>query len=335
MKRQTISLAEIADYNNLLLALHKASKAKRHRNVVQAFFNRFDDKISRLADDILAEKLPYGCFETFQIYDPKRRLIHAACFEDRVFHHSVMNIAGERFEKSMVDHSYACRPGKGVHRAVRQVQGNLRRYQWFVKIDIAAYFSRIDHHILLDLLLRRFKGKEFVDQLCRIVKSCPDMGAKGLPIGSLTSQYFANYYLDGLDRFLSTSQHVHAAVRYMDDVIWWCETKKEAKLVLAEVVEYLQTERSLTVKPNRQISPCHAGVTYCGFRITRGNVRLSRRRKRTIKKRRNYWEQEYQQGNINAHQLQTAYAAVHAIAQGADSLAWRQKQLRLKPPVEV
>lgn len=335
MKRQHVLLAEIADYNNLLLALHKASKGKRHRRVVREFYEQFDKKISGLAQDILAEQLPYGSFKSFQIYDPKKRLIHAACFADRVFHHAVMNIAGERLEKCMVNHSYACRPGKGVHKAIRQVQGNLQRYKWFVKIDITAYFSRIDHNILLVLLMRRFKGKSFHDQLQRIVKSCPDMQDKGLPIGSLTSQYFANYYLDGLDRFLAAHPHVNGAVRYMDDVIWWCDNKKSAKKILLEVTDYLQVERLLTIKPNIQILPSHAGVSYCGFRITQGIVRLSRRRKRALRQRRQYWEQEYLQGNINAVQLQTAYAAVQAIGQGTNSLAWRQQQLKTRVPIDV
>ena len=157
----------------------------------------------------------------------------------------------------------------------------------------------------------------------------------GLPIGSLTSQYFANYYLDGLDRFLAAHKDVNGAVRYMDDVIWWCEDKKTAKGILQEVTVFLQTERLLSIKPNIQILASHVGVTYCGFRIKQGTVRLSRRRKRSIRQRRKYWEQEYLQGNINPVQLQTAYAAVHAISQGTNSLAWRQQQLQKNVPIEV
>ncbi len=335
MKRQYISLDEIGAYDNLLLALHKVSKGKRHRRIVQKFYEQFDKNILKLAQDIIAEQLPYGHFESFQIYDPKKRLIHAACFEDRVFHHAVMNLAGERLEKSMVDHSYACRPGKGVHRAISQVQRNLQRYKWFVKIDVAAYFSRIDHDILLNLLRGRFKGKSFEAQLKRIIKSCPGMDDKGLPIGSLTSQYFANFYLDGLDRFLAAHHRVNGVVRYMDDVIWWCEDKKSAKETLLEVAGYLQMQRLLTLKPNIQILPSRAGVTYCGFRIMQGIVRLSRRRKRAIGQRRQYWEQQYLWGTISSVQLQMVYAAVHAISQGADSLSWRQQQLVANIPPEV
>lgn len=335
MKRQCISLEEIADYNNLILALHKSAKGKRQRKLVQQFIQHSDDKLSALGRDILSEKLPYGRFQSFQIYDPKKRLIHAACFEDRVFHHAIMNIAGPRLEKAMFYHSYACRPEKGVHKAVQQVQTNLQHYNWFVKIDISAYFSCINHRKLLNVLQTCFKGKVFASQLNRIIKSCPDMPEKGLPIGSLTSQYFANYYLDGLDRFLANDSFVKANIRYMDDVIWWCDSKKNAKQVLVSVISYLQKERLLRIKPSIQILPSQAGVSYCGFRISQASMRLSRRRKRNFIQRRNYWEQQYLQGNITGLQLQTAYAAVHAISQDTDSLAWRQKQLREKPPVNV
>lgn len=335
MKRQKVTLEEIADYKNLLSAVHKASKGKKHRKVVQDFIGNLESNLSNLSHDILLAKLPYGRFKAFQIYDPKKRMIHAACFEDRVFHHAVMNIAGEKIEKGMVYHSYACRKNKGVHKAVYQVQKNLQRYQWFVKIDISAYFSCINHDCLLKILTRCYKGSAFHSQLERIIKSCPEMQDKGLPIGSLTSQYFANYYLDGLDRLLANDKQVDANIRYMDDVIWWCDTKLEAKQVLGKVSSYLKTDRMLKIKPSIQILPSNSGVSYCGFRITSGVLRLSRRRKRSIKTKRQYWEQQYSDQIITANQLQTAYAAIHAISQGTDSLAWRQKQLREKPPINV
>ena len=335
MKRQKITLEEIAEYSNLLLAVYKASKAKKHRKIVQSFLNNLENKLLILSNDILSGKLPYGRFKAFQIYDPKKRMIHAACFEDRVFLHAVMNIAGDRIEKGMIYHSYACRKEKGVHKAVNQVQKNLQRYKWFVKIDIKAYFSCINHDCLLNILSHCYKGSAFLAQLKRIIKSCPEMQDKGLPIGSLTSQYFANYYLDGLDRLLANDQHVNANIRYMDDVIWWCETKAEAKQMLAKVVSYLKDERMLMVKPSLQILPSHAGVSYCGFRISQGAIRLSHRRKKSINLKRQYWEQQYIDQTITSNQLQMAYAAIHAISQGTDSLAWRQKQLREKPPINV
>lgn len=135
MKRQRITLEEIADQNTLITALYKAARGKQHRRVVRDFYTNIDVHLAELAQDILQEKMPYGRYRVFHIHDPKKRRIHAACFEDRIFHHAVMHIAGPHIEKSMVYHSYACRPEKGVHKAIEQVQVNLRRYSWFVKID--------------------------------------------------------------------------------------------------------------------------------------------------------------------------------------------------------
>ena len=138
MKRQRVALAEIAEYKNVSLALYKAAKQKRQHPEVQAFFSHTEQNMNKLCQDIYSAKLPYGKFRTFHIHDPKKRLIHAACFEDRIFHHALMNCCGNTFEKAMVDNSYACRVGKGVHKAVQQVQKNLRAFSWYVKIDRAT-----------------------------------------------------------------------------------------------------------------------------------------------------------------------------------------------------
>lgn len=335
MKRTFLSLEMIAEYKNLQLALYKAAKGKRHRKSVQAFLREGDEALAKLGNDIRKGKLPYGRYKVFEIYDPKHRQIHAACFEDRIFHHALMNLAGPALEKSMTFHSYACRKDKGVHKAVQHVQRNLQRYRWFVKIDIDGYFASIEHERLLRLLENCFKGEEINSQFLRVLKRCPVHQDKGLPIGSLTSQYFANYFLDGLDRLLENDQEVRANLRYMDDVLWWCDSKAQAKQTLQAVKVYLRFERGLIIKPSIQILPSKAGVSYCGFRITQGNLRMSRRRKRNFTNRRLYWEQQYLSGQIDALQLQNASAAVHAISHGTNSLAWRQQQLKKYPAIDV
>ena len=335
VKRTRILLAEIADRHNLVLALSRAARGKRDRENIRHFLVNADKHLNRLARDILAARMPHGIFRTFHIFDPKKRLIHAACFPDRVFHHAVMNLAGPVFERTMVDHCYACRPGKGVHRAVHQVQKNLRRYSWYVKVDINGYFSSISHSRLLNILRRRFKGKEILQQFERIVACYHSTPGYGLPIGSLTSQYFANYYLDGLDRLLETDSSVRAMVRYMDDIVWWCDTKHEARQVLQQVQRYLDTERGLAVKPAIQILRSSQGISYCGFRILPAIMRMSRRRKRNFIRKRLEWEQHYRAGRITGIQLQNGVAAVYAIARGTDSLAWCRENLRRYPPPDV
>ncbi len=335
MKRIRIDLESIAHRKNLVLALHKAARGKRFRRDIAAFLRYVDGHLNQMSKDILAGQMPYGRFREFYIFDPKKRLIHAACFEDRVFHHAVMNLAGPVLERAMSPTSFACRPGMGVHRAVERVQENLRSYPWYAKIDIKGYFAAIDHELVYKNLLRRFKGKQFESQLCRILDCYEIEPGKGLPIGSLTSQYFANYFLDGFDRFLDHDKEVRANVRYMDDIVWWCNSRQETAQVLLAVRDYLHNRLSLKIKPNIQIQRSVQGITYCGFRISQGTIRLSRRRKRSYQKRRHYWEQLYQSGIIDSTQLQKAYSAVHSITAGTESREWRRENLRRHPPPVV
>jgi len=331
MKRTRIELEDIAAYDNLALATWKAAQGKRKRPDVAAFLADLDSRLGRLAQDILGGAAPYSRYRSFHINDPKRRLIHAACFEDRVLHHAIMNLAEPVFERSLVPTTYACRPGKGVHCAVAQVQRNLRRFPWFVQVDVDGYFPAIDHACLGGLLARRFKGEAFMGLLWRIVDSYHARPGKGLPIGSLTSQHFANHYLDGSDRFLLNHPSVRAQVRYMDDTIWWCADKSAAKQVLGELRDWLADQRLLRLKPHVQINRSARGVTYCGFCVSPGTVRLTPRKKRRYRLLREQWEAAWLAGAIDSRQLQQAYAAVHAITLHTDSRSWRQRHLQLCP----
>ncbi len=171
MHRSRIDLAAVADYDNLVDAALKAARGKRTQPDVGDFFEALGTNITKLADAILTCNLPLGGYRCFQVYDPKPRLIHAPSFPDRVIHHALMNRMADTFERTEVDSSFACRPGKGVLAAAHAAQHALHRYPWYVKIDIRGYFNHIDHAILLGLLARRFKGQEGLALLRRIVDS--------------------------------------------------------------------------------------------------------------------------------------------------------------------
>jgi hypothetical protein len=145
MKRLAVSLGELASWDNLLLATWKAARGKRSRPQVQAFLADLDGALARLAAGILDGAVPVGRYREFLIHDPKLRRIHAACFEDRVLHHAILNLVGPVFERSLVDSSYACRPGMGSHAAVLRAQQHLRRHAWFGQVDVAGYFPAINH----------------------------------------------------------------------------------------------------------------------------------------------------------------------------------------------
>jgi RNA-directed DNA polymerase len=335
MRRTRIDPVAVADYDNLADAALKAARGKRTQAEVRAFFARFDANLARLADAILTGNIPLGGYHCFQVYDPKPRLIHAPGFPDRIIHHALLNRMAETFERTEVASSYACRPGKGVLAAVQATQQAIRRFPWYVKIDIRGYFNHIDHEILFGLLVRRFKGRDGLALLARIIESYHTEPGRGLPIGTLTSQHFANFYLDGLDRFLLEALRVQAQVRYMDDILWWCESRAAAKAQLEAVRAFASKHRRLEVKPNPQINRSARGVTFCGFRILPGALRLSRRRRLCYQRGRNHWEAVWRHGEITALALQTSYAALYSVVAHGETRGWRREQLLRFPAPEV
>lgn len=331
MRRQRVDLEAIADWGNLHRAVWKAVKGKRFRPAVLHFFEDLDSSLRQLQADILNEKVPYGGYRAFIIHDPKRRLIHAACFADRVLHHALLNVTEPVFERSLIDTTFACRPGKGVHQAVYQVQRNLQRFPWYVQVDVEHYFPAIDHQRMMACLTRRFKGAAGLRLFSKILDSYHVSPGKGLPIGSLTSQHFANLYLDAADRFLQNHPGVNAYVRYMDDMVWWCSDKTTAQQVLRQFQSFLETQCYLQLKPKVNLNRSVMGMTYCGFRIFPGVIRLTLRKRRRYRLLRQNYECAWQKGRLDSLALQAAYSSVLAALLPAETRHWRQNNLQWHP----
>jgi len=335
MKRSPVTLEMVAAYDNVAGAAVTAGRGKRTIPEVRDYFSVFEGNIARLRDSILDGSAPVGAMRQFRMFDPKERIISVPSFADRVLHHALINRIGPVIEKKMVDDSYACRTGKGCHAAIRRAQQHSRRYAWFVKIDIRHYFASIDQGILAALLRRTFKDDELCNLLERIIAGFHSSPGKGLPIGSLTSQYFANYYLDPLDRFLLEELRVRGMVRYMDDIVWWCDNGVAARSNLDDVTEFIERRLFLSVKDNRQINRAAHGLPLCGMRIFPGVILLGARRRRRFAARRRFWETAYCSAVIDSGRLQRSMAGVLGITAGADVRAWRRRQLILRPAVDA
>jgi RNA-directed DNA polymerase len=271
MKRLRVDLAALASRDNLALAAFKAARGKRERIEVIDFLADLDARLAALATSILSAQAPIGQDRCFFIQDPKRRQITAPCFADRVLHHAIFNLAEARLEAALTDVAFACRPGRGVHAAVWAVQSGLRRFPWVVQVDVAHYFDNIHHATLMSLLARRFKSAEFLALLARIVAHGGD-GQRGLPIGALTSQHFANAYLDSADRLLLAHPGVGAAVRYMDDMVWFSASREVAQASLAALRQHVTQALGLTLKDRVVLRPSDQGLLFCGYRIRQGVV---------------------------------------------------------------
>ncbi len=328
MKREAICLQALASRDNLLLATWKAARGKHKRPAVVRFLTDLDQRLNRLADAILQAHAPLGRCRRFTIHDPKRREISAACFDDRVLHHAILNLAERRFESMLVDSSFACRPGKGVHAAVAAVQQNLRRYPWLVQVDIQSYFPSIHHGLLNELLAKRFKGAAFLQLLERII-AAGNLQATGygLPIGSLTSQHFANAYLDTADRYLLNHREVCAHVWYMDDVVWWCRTREAATDTLHQLREFVWQSRKLTLKSSAQILQSSRGLSFCGFRVRQGIVLPSSRKLSRFRAGLARIDTALANAEVHEIQAQRAFDNLLATLTTTQSLAFRQRLL--------
>jgi hypothetical protein len=331
MKRSAIDLAAIADWNTLTSAFHRAAIGKANRAEVRLFQAGLDRELAALREDILAGEPRLSPMRSFQIFDPKARLIHAPVFRDRVLHHALIAHIGPVLERSLIFDTYACRVGKGTIAAVRRVQHFARRFPWYGQIDIRSYFPSVDHGMLNGLLERRFKNRELLRFLSSLIAAHGAGAGKGLPIGALTSQHFANLYLDGCDRFLLEGCKVRGMVRYMDDTVWWADSKEAVHGHLRAVADFLRDRRGLDIKQPVRIGKSIFGISYCGFRVLPGAILLSRRRRRRYAEVRARWEGAFEQGQIDARGLQAGYASALGMTASSNCAAWRREQLRRVP----
>ncbi len=331
MKRSDLDMDTIAQWDNLATAFHRAATSASNQQPVGDYRKRLEHHLSTLQRGLLKGDFPVGRMRKFHIHDPKPREIHAPVFEERVLHHALMARIGPLLDRALVDDTFACRKGKGTHAAVRRCRQHLRRFPYFIQIDIRSYFAGIDQSVLIGLLERKFKNRSLLGFLRRLIHAYEDSPGKGLPIGALTSQHFANYYLGGLDRLLANHSQVRGMLRYMDDIIWFCEDASQGREQLAMVDHYLIEELKLRRKENHRSGPSRHGTLFCGYRILPGAVLLSRRKKRRYHARRKYWEQSCLRGDISIQKLQQCMSAVIGMTQLADAANWRTAQLARHP----
>jgi RNA-directed DNA polymerase len=177
-----------------------------------------------------------------------------------------MNVCEPVLERAAIFDSYACRRGKGRLLAVARAQAFAQRHRWFLKLDIRKYFDSIHQETLRGLLLRKFKDPVLLGLFDRILASYQTTGGRGLPIGNLTSQHFANYYLAPLDRFLKEDLQRDAYLRYMDDFVVWGGSGRELREVCDRVRAFLMVELKLDLKGNAAINRTAFGMDFLGFR---------------------------------------------------------------------
>ncbi len=287
---------QLTSWSNLLLAYQLAARGKRSQPNVAAFEHRLEDNLLQLQHDLRAQTYRPGRYVNFAIHEPKRRIISAAPYRDRVAHHALCNLIQPILERSFISDSYANRLGKGTHRARDRCQQFARRYGYVLQCDVRQFFPSLDHAVLRDILWRKVADPAVRWLIDRILAGGADvlrheydmvyfpgddlfaaLRPRGLPIGNLTSQFWANVYLDPLDHFIKQQLSCPAYVRYVDDFLLFADDKQTLWRWKTAIVERLAQFR-LMLHPQAQPRPVTEGIPFLGFTIFPQHRRLKRRK---------------------------------------------------------
>lgn len=332
MQTFNITYNDIIDYDNLCGANIDAMSGKTERNEVMRFNMDLDQNLYDLYEDLVNRQYKPQGYRLIRITVPKKRLIMALQYRDRVLQWAIYRQLNPLYERSYIFDSYGCRKDKGREKAAARLQYWLRqtdrkeKQYYYLKLDISKFFYRVDHEILLQILAKKIKDAELLALLEKIINSDKrafglPLGVdpseidpsemlfdKGMPIGNLTSQMFANIYLNELDQFIKHELHLHYSVRYMDDVIILHDDYKELCEIKDKIEAFLLERLKLNLNEKTAINPTTHNINFVGFIINKDEIKL---RKDTVKRmwvRIKYVMKEYENGNMT-------FAAVNSTMQ--------------------
>ena len=331
----------LVSFENLLAAAHAARRGKRFKTNVARFDFDLERELVALQQELRSQTYRPGPYHTFTIREPKARLISAAPYRDRVAHHALCRIIEPIFDQTFIKDSYACRVGKGTHQAVNEFSRHARRFRYVLKCDIAKYFPSIDHEILVALLERKIKDPQVLwlmrlivaasneqEFVCRHFEGddlfSPLARRRGIPIGNLTSQFFANVYLNGFDHFVKEHLRCEAYLRYCDDFVVFGDDKASLWAIKEAMGDYLPRLR-LTLHPRKcQVMTTRDGVDFLGYRVFPTHRRL--RATTAMRAIRRLREQAHacSRGMLSAEQWRQSWASWLGYAQHADTYGLRR-----------
>ncbi|MBQ9238127.1 MAG: group II intron reverse transcriptase domain-containing protein [Treponema sp.] len=306
MKRSSHIFEKICTIENIHLAFYKAAKQKRTSKSYLTFRTNCEQKLNEVRCSLSQGTYTPGAYKTITITDPKQRIISIAPFSDRIVHHAIMNVLEPLFERQMICHTYACRKHKGTHRAARYAFQKAHGSEWFLKLDVKKYFDSISHEVLKRHLFRIIKCERTLALLCTIIDSytaplsadSSDACTRGLPIGNLTSQFFANLYLSPLDHFVVEKLHPNGYVRYMDDMILFFASREAAKNALCAIECFCATVLNLQFNAPT-VAQTKCGIPFLGWRILPHRVALLQKTKRRMKRTLHRIQTDWERGTIS------------------------------------
>ena len=341
MKRYGNLWEEITDFSNLLLAAKQAQKAKRFKPDVIEFNHNLERELFNLQAELKLKTYTPGEYTTFEIFEPKPRLISAAPYRDRVVHHALCRVVTPIFESTFIHDSYANRVGYGSHRALRRFTKFARSSKYIFQADIRKYFPSIDHQILKSLIHRKIKCADTLWLLDKIIDHSNEQELvvhyfpgddllsplgrrRGLPIGNLTSQFMANVYLNGFDHFIKDQLKCKKYIRYVDDFALFGDDKIFLANARISIEGYLASLR-LKIHPIKsQLFETKHGANFVGFRVLPKQIKVRSNSLRQSVKRIKKTISQHQRGILDKETIRQVLQSWVAHLQHGDT--WRLRK---------
>ena len=343
---------QVTSFPNLHLAFKRAARGKRKKGDVAAFEYDLEKNLLALQQELIAETYQPGSYFNFRIHDPKPRLISAAPFRDRIVHHVLCQVIEPIWERRFIFDTYACRVGKGTHAALDRVTEFSRRFPYVLKCDIEHFFPNIDHASLYSEFSRLIADPATL----RLCKKILDSGAGvhaasreqrlfpgddlfalsrplGLPIGNLTSQFWANVYLNPLDQFVKQALKCQGYCRYVDDFLLFSTSKGELHSWRSAIIAFLSTLRLTLHEPQASVFPVSTGIPFLGWRVYPHYRRLKRSNGVAFRRRFVRMQRKLAVGKLSHEQVNASLQSW--VAHVAHGNTWRLRGSLFRPAQKV
>jgi retron-type reverse transcriptase len=324
---------QICSYENLELAYLRAKKRKSKKDYVVEFEKNLKENLFKLRIELLMQVYEPKKLVTFIIRDPKTRKISKSDFRDRIIHHAICNIIEPMFDKSFIYDSYANRIGKGTLNAIkrfdyfkRKVSKNNTKNCYVLKADVRHYFESVNHNILVNILKRKISDDRVLWLVEKILSNYHNEKENiGMPLGNLTSQFFANVYLNELDQFVKHTLKAKYYIRYVDDFIILDTSKEKLKLYQNKIDYFLKENLGLELHPDKtKIILLSKGVGFLGFRLFYYHKLVRKKNMIKFKKRFEELKDTYESGLIKREIVIEKFQGFLAYISTADTYKYRR-----------
>ena len=331
-KLKVSNYSSLISIGNLFQAWEEFKKGKRRKYDVQIFERHLEDNLFDLHQRLKSKTYHHGPYSDFYVNDPKRRHIHKAEVFDRIVHHLLYKYLYSLFDKTFIYDSYSCRLNKGTHRAIRRleeftriVSKNYTQDCWSLKLDIKKFFASVDHKILLSLIAKRIKDKNILWLIVLVINSFPQEvqpllevrplnSGKGIPLGNLTSQIFANIYLNELDQFLKHTLKIKHYLRYADDFLIINQEIPPLLYCFETLQQFLKSNLALKLHPNKIIlRKLNWGIDFAGYIVLPHYILARTKTKKRILKK--FLKEEIGNQSIQSYLGYFSYAKSYKISQ--------------------